>query len=212
LKKHDVGFVIAGSILTILFLTVTNFLTGTEHFWFIYPGFVLLLFPICSLCVLKKQYKLLSIIGSLWILLFLIIINYMNTPDLPWVLYVIAPVLMWPILVMLGKKAKTMSVAISGSIGIILYYVCLNLFLSPQYPWAIFPAFAVIWWPLMLYHFKRKTYYQLSLHGSILVSVFFITVNVISSPNDIWAVYPIFAVLWWPLSMYYFGKSRSFKG
>ncbi|WP_449620960.1 hypothetical protein [Robertmurraya sp. Marseille-Q9965] len=212
MKKYDVGFVIAGSIMTILFLTVTNFLTSTEHLWFIYPGFLLLLFPICSICILKKQYKLLSVIGSLWILIFLIVVNYLNTPELPWVLYVVAPVLMWPILIMLGKKAKTMFVALSGCIGIILYYVCLNLFLSPQYPWAIFPAFVVIWWPLMLYHLTKKTYYQLSVHGSVLISVFFITVNVISTPNNIWAVYPIFTVLWWPLSMYYFGQSRRSKG
>ena len=195
--------------MTILFLIVINFLTSNEHPWFIYPAYVLVLFPIALICVLKKQYKLLSIIGSIWTLSFLIIINHLNTPDNPWVLYTIVPLLMCPVLVLLDQKAKRISIAICGSLAITLYYLLLNVYLSPYYPWAIFPAFIVIWWPLFLYHFKRKSYFQLSLHGSVLISAFFIIVNAISSPNNVWAVYPIFGVLWWPLSMYYFGSEKS---
>jgi hypothetical protein len=32
----------------------------------------------------------------------------------------------------------------------------------------------------------------------------FIAVNFFTTPNRIWAVYPIFALIWWPLSIYYF--------
>lgn len=207
MKKYDVGFVVAGSIMTIIFLVVINFLTSTEQLWFIYPGYILLLLQFCLIFLLKKQIKLTSIIASIGIMLFLIIINWLNTPDVPWVLYPLAPLVIGPVLVWLGEATKTMSVAICGSGSIILYYVLLNLYLSPSYPWAIFPAFVVLWWPLMLYHFKRGSYFQLSVHGSLLLSLFFIVVNVISS-NNIWTVYPIFAVLWWPLSMYYFWERK----
>jgi hypothetical protein len=80
--------------------------------------------------------------------------------------------------------------------------------MSPDYPWAIYPAFAVIWWPLALYYVRKKQYYSFSISASSLMIAFFITVNVVSSPDTIWAIYPIFAVLWWPLSMYYFQVKR----
>lgn len=42
-----------------------------------------------------------------------------------------------------------------GSTSIILYYLILNIFHSPQYPWVmIFPAFAVLWWPLSYILFR----------------------------------------------------------
>lgn len=42
-----------------------------------------------------------------------------------------------------------------------------------------------------------------SLWGSGLIIALFIFVNFYYSPNTIWFVYPTFAVLWWPLAMYY---------
>ena len=96
----------------------------------------------------------------------------------------------------------------NGSTLIILYYVLLNLLLSPGYPWSIYPIFVVLWWPLSLYHVRKRTYFKFSLYASLLLIVFFITVNAVSSPTVIWAVYPIFCVLWWPLSMYYFYYRR----
>lgn len=204
MKKNDVGFIVTGSIMTLLFLIVINFISGSDHLWFIYPAFVLILFPIGLTCILRQRYKLFSIIGSTWIMVFLIIINVWHTPAIPWVLYTVAPLVMWPVLVWLDEKVKLVSVAMFGSITVTLYYLILNVVLSPYYPWFIYPAFLIIWWPLLLYHFKRRSYFSLSIHGSIVISVFFIIVNIVSTPTNIWAIFPIFCILWWPLSMYYF--------
>jgi hypothetical protein len=204
LKKNDVGFIVAGSLMTLLFLIVINVISSSDNLWFIYPAFVLILFPIGLTCILRKRYKLFSLIGSIWILTFLIVINVWHTPTIPWVLYTIAPLVMWPVLVWLDQNVALLSVAVVVSTTVILYYLILNLVLSPYYPWFIFPAFLIVWWPLLLYHFKRKSYYALSIHGSIVISVFFIIVNSFSTPTTIWAIFPIFCVLWWPLSMYYF--------
>lgn len=198
------GFVVAGSLLTIGFLLLVNFLTSSGYFWSIYPSIALLLFPVGLYCITRKKYIFLSMFSSLFICIYLVVENYMYTPEYPWVLYVVLPLVMGPIMVMLGKRIKTMRVAMLGSVCIILYYLILNVFLSPQYPWVIFPAFAVLWWPLTIYHMKRRTYVRFSIYATLLVSVFFISVNVRSSPQEIWAIYPIFAVLWWPLSMYFF--------
>ena len=208
MKKYEMGFVVTGSVMTIVFLVLINFLTSAQYPWFIYPTLAILLFPLGLYCVREKKYTLFSVLGSFLLLLYLIIVNYINTPSYPWFSYAAAPIVMWPALVVLGKRAKSMATALIGSIAFILYYILLNIFLAPQVPWAIFPAFVILWWPLSLYHIKQKSNFGFSITASLFISVFFISVNAIFSPQDIWAVYPIFAVLWWPLSMYYFVHKR----
>ncbi|CAM5195484.1 2TM domain-containing protein OS=Lysinibacillus sphaericus OX=1421 GN=LS41612_00660 PE=4 SV=1 [Lysinibacillus sphaericus] len=39
---------------------------------------------------------------------------------------------------------------------------------------------------------------EFSLWGSGLIAAFFIFINLYYTPNTIWAIYPIFAILWWP--------------
>lgn len=42
-----------------------------------------------------------------------------------------------------------------------------------------------------------------SIWGSCLIIAFFVFINFYYTPNTIWFVYPTFAVLWWPLVMFY---------
>ncbi|MBS4175290.1 permease prefix domain 1-containing protein [Bacillus sp. FJAT-49736] len=42
-----------------------------------------------------------------------------------------------------------------------------------------------------------------SIWGSALIIALVVFVNFYYTPNIIWFVYPTFAVLWWPLSMFY---------
>lgn len=209
MRNYDIGFVVAGSIMTIVFLILVNMIAGPDYPWVIYPAFAIVLWMAGYYFIRKRKHKQISLFYSLIIILFIIITNYLNTPEYPWFLYAIYPILLWPFLVCLGEKAKTMAAALFGSISVIIYYFILNMIFSPQYLWVIYPAFVVLWWPLSLYHAKNKTYFQFSIHASLFISLFFICVNVISSPNTIWAVYPIFCVLWWPLSMYYFVHKRN---
>ncbi|MEN2768017.1 hypothetical protein [Ornithinibacillus xuwenensis] len=204
MRKYEWRFVAAGSVLTILFLIVVNYVTGVEYPWFIYPVLLLLLLPFGIYAIIEKKQILFSLVGSFILLVYLVLENYISTPDYPWVLYTIAPIVLWPILTVLGTRNKNMTVAISMSLIFTLYYVLLNVYLAPAYPWAIFPAFLILWWPLSLYHAKRKAYFAFSVNAALFISLFLISVNVFFSPDAIWAVYPIFAVLWWPLSMYYF--------
>ncbi|MBL3643362.1 hypothetical protein JMN23_13480 [Bacillus sp. RHFB] len=204
MKKYEIGFVVTGSVMTIVFLILINFLTSSQYPWFIYPVLAVLLFSLGLYCVRAKKYTLFSVLGSFLLLLCLIIVNYINTPGYPWFSYTVGPIVMWPALVIQGQRAKTMTTALIGSISFILYYILLNIFLAPQVPWVIFPAFVILWWPLSLYHVQQKSYFGFSISASLFISVFFISVNAIFSPQEVWAVYPIFAVLWWPLSMYYF--------
>lgn len=208
MKKYDIGFVVTGSVMTIVFLILTNIFTSAQYPWFIYPALVIVMFSLGFYCVSAKKYTLFSVLGSFLLLLYLIIVNYINTPDYPWFSYTAAPIVMLPTLVILGKRIKTMTTALIGSISFIIYYMLLNIYLAPQVPWVIFPAFVILWWPLLLYHIQQKSYFGFSISASLFISIFFISVNAIFSPQEVWAVYPIFAVLWWPLSMYYFYRRQ----
>lgn len=208
MKRHESLFLFLGSGLTIAFLIVVNFLTNTSYPWFIYPVFALLLFPIGLYCIFEKKHTLFSVIGSIVILTHLIAANYINTPNYPWFLYAIGPIVLWPVLSFLGNRNKNLFVASVISMLFILYYGTMNIYLSSAYPWSIFPSFAILWWPLSLYHVKRKTYFAFSINATLLISLFFISVNVFFSPGTIWSIYPIFTVLWWPLSMYYYSYKR----
>ncbi|QDP39503.1 hypothetical protein [Radiobacillus deserti] len=206
MKKYDVAFAVAGSLMTIIFILLVNYLTSPNYHWFIYPCFALLFWPVSVYASKQRNHAKLAFLHSLLIIAFLVIQNYLETPKYPWFLYAVFPILWWPILTSLGKRAGHLSVAILGSSSIIIYYVVLNVFLAPGFPWAIFPAFVVLWWPLSIYHARRRTFKKFSIHASILIAVFFVTVNAMTTPNEIWAVYPIFGTLWWPLSMYHFAR------
>ncbi|MEC2076219.1 hypothetical protein [Metabacillus fastidiosus] len=208
MKKNAISFAIAGSIMSMIFFFTVNYLTSHAYLWFIYPTFALMLWPISVYCVKKGKHKLLSVLCSTVIIIYLIAENIINSPNHPWVLYAIYPLLWWPILTILGEKAKTMEAASLGSLSVIAYYLLLNIIFSAEYLWFIYPTFAVLWWPLSVHHMRKNASFEFSVHASILIIIFFIIVNIISSPNTIWAVYPIFCVLWWPLSMYYFVYKR----
>ncbi|WP_040205706.1 hypothetical protein [Neobacillus jeddahensis] len=208
MKKIDPGFAIAGSIMSIIFLMLVNYLTSAHYVWFFYPAFVLLLWPVGVYSAKNGKHKQLALSYSVLLIAFLTVENFLHSSQYPWSMFAIYPIFCWPILAYLEKRALTVTVALIGSSSIILYYVILNLFLSPQYPWAIYPSFVVLWWPLAIYHAKRKTYFAFSVNATVLIAIFFTTVNAVSSPDVVWAVYPIFCVLWWPLSMYYFVYKR----
>lgn len=204
MNKGTLGFSLIGSAMTIVFLGIVNMLTSPDTIWFLIPSFFLLLWPAALIFAFKRRYDLFSLFGSALLIAFLMTINYMYSPETPWFLYAIYPVIWWPIATFAGKRAATFSFAVIASLCTIIYYSVWNILLSPQYPWAIFPAYAILWWPLSLYFAQRKQFFWMSVAASFMTIIFFVTVNVVSSPGIIWAVYPIFGLLWWPLSMYYF--------
>ena len=47
-----------------------------------------------------------------------------------------------------------------------------------------------------------------SVWGSLLISALMIFINLYYSPYTIWFVYPVFAVIWWPLSLFFVWYKR----
>lgn len=207
MQRGYVPFSIIASLFTILFLFVVNWLTTPSEIWAIYPALFLLFWPLNALFKFQDGHKWYSLIASILLILVLLTINLIQTPDYFWILYAWLPLLYWPLIMFAGKRAASPNFAVIASIVFVVYYVGLNLYFEPGFPWLIFPAFVILWWPLSVTFAKRPMLF--SMFGTLLVAIFFWNVNTLTTPDVIWAVYPIFAVLWWPLSIYFFVYKRT---
>ncbi len=201
--RYAVSFAAAGAALTILFLFIVNYVTSPHYPWFIYPAFAALWWPL-SVLLARKYRKAYAFAGSILILIYLITINLVFSPFHLWVLYAAFPVLCWPVILCLGKRAGRLPAAAAISMAAIAYYFLLNTYYSPGFPWFIFPTYAVLWWPISVLYAKKSKLLQLSLGGALITIAFFIVLNMATTPNEMWAVFPVFGIIWWPLTIYCF--------
>jgi hypothetical protein len=132
----------------------------------------------------------------------------MESPFCPWALLTYFPVLMWPVGVLLKRRLGKLNIALIGCLVGIAYYAVMNIYVFKGFPWAVFPAYALLWWPLSIAFAKRGRMLIFSVCGTLLSIALFIAVNLFTTPHHIWAVYPVFAIIWWPLSIYYFVHLR----
>ncbi len=201
-RRYAIGFSITGSLLIILFFVIVNYLTSWSYPWFIYTSFVVLWWPL-SVIFAQRHIKAYSVIGSIVILLFLLAINLQFSPSHLWVIYT-AAVFCWPVIMLLGKKAGRLPAAAAVSFLVIAYYILVNMLYAPAFPWSIFPVYAVVWWPLAVGLAAKKKAMLFSLLGALWSILFFVVLNAVTTPWEIWAVYPVFGILWWPLTVYFF--------
>jgi hypothetical protein len=206
--KRNKVFSIIGSIVLITFFILTNYVTSPSEIWFYYPIFVIIWWPLSVFFSGPSTIKVYSVLGALIIISFLTLENMIKSPYCPWALLTYFPVLMWPVGVLLGRRLGKLSIALLGCFFGIIYYTVLNIYVFEGFPWAIFPAYALLWWPLAIAFAKRGRHLVFSVSGALLSAALFIAVNIITTPHNIWAVYPIFALIWWPLSIYYFVYSN----
>lgn len=198
---RPVGFALIGSAMTAVFLAAVNMQVTPWHPWFLYAIYPLAWWPVSIYLSTHRKFKVLSLVGCVVTVLYFAALNILFSPAHPWCLYACWPFLVWPVATYLGKKAGTLTfAAICGALTI-AYYTALNVFVSPGFPWAICPAFAVLWWPMSMYFAKKRQWVGYSLAGSALTAAFLFALNLAASPSYLWAFYPTFAILWWPLSM-----------
>lgn len=204
MNKSKIIFSLFGSILVIIFLVTINQLVTPSNPWSIYPSIAFVFWPVLIYHFATKKYKMLSVVCALLLMFFMIVINYLTSWHHPWYLYVIYPILWWPILMFAGKWKKKMSFACLSSLSLIAYYVVLNVLVSPIFPWSIFTTFVFLWWPIIHYGVQYKRYMSLAVIGTFWMTSFFSVVNYVTTPGVVWAVYPIFVSLWWPISVFCF--------
>ena len=197
-------FSVIGFLLLSASAAVVNYSTTPGELWFYYVIFAASFWPLGVFLGKPKTQKAFSVFGALYIFAFCAADNLLHVPGTLWVLFTVYPLILWPVCVFLGEKVcKTSYATVLAGAGI-LYYIALNLFLFPGFPWALCTAYALLWWPLGVAFAGRGQSLLFAVCGAVLSSAFFIWLNLAASPHVIWAVYPIFALVWWPLSIYYF--------
>ncbi len=189
-------------------LAINLLLTPTQ-FWAHHAIFAVLWWPMSLYFGGRGDYKKFSVAGALLTVAYLIVCNLLSTPY-PWALYACFPVVMWPLAMHLGKRIGALVFSVAGSALTLAWYGALNLALEPGSPWIIFIAFALLWWPLSVFFRGRRTPHIYAVVMSAISIMFFAAVNIIYSPGAVWAFYPAFALLWWPLTLL-FAQRRAWR-
>ncbi len=110
------------------------------------------------------------------------------------------------------SKNVSLSLAFSiwGGLLIAALVIFINLYYSPRAIWFVYPVFAVAWWPMTMYfHWQHKktgesTAFPYSVAGFILTTALFLFINFYYTPRIIWFVYPVFALIWWPVAVFFY--------
>lgn len=207
MDKTTTHFIFAGAVLTVTFLVCVNVTTGADHFWSFYPSAFLLLGGV-SVFWRRLGTKVVALLLSAVFLALCLLYNFVETPDYFWVPYALAPAVLWPLAAFLGERSLTRAFAICASSAIAGYYVALNVFYEPRFPWSIFIVFSLCWWPLSLFLAKKPRFFATV--GALLITIFFIVLNGVTTPAIFWAIHPIFAAACWPLSLYLWRKPLAF--
>lgn len=200
-RSNPFGFALAGSIITALFLGTVNILHTPDHLWSVYALYPLAWWPISISINKRRKLKSLSLVVSIITICYLVATNLLFSPMHPWFLYACYPIIWWPIVMFLNRRAGTIQFANICTFITIAYYTALNILVSPGFPWVICIAFVLLWWPISMHFAKVKKWVVYSLVGGMLVTAFMVILNHVSSPNVTWAIYPIFVVTWWPMTM-----------
>ncbi len=202
-------FSLISSIILSAFSILVNVIFTPSVLWCHYPVFALIWWPLSAYFRGFERMRFFSVLGALIIIGFLTFDNFTKTPNCPWVLFTLYPILMWPAAMFLKKRLGKLNITLIASTIGIVYYILLNLFVFKGFPWAIYPIFAILWWPLAIVFGKPGKALSFSMAGGTLTTALFVITNWITSPHTIWAIYPIFAIAWWPLAVYFFVYRRS---
>jgi hypothetical protein len=103
-----------------------------------------------------------SVWGAILIAALVLFINFYYSPSVIWFVYPVFAVIWWPMsmffswLRVRNDKPIGLLYSVCGFILIIGLLSFINFYYSPSVIWVVYPAFAVIWWPLaMLFHTLR---------------------------------------------------------
>lgn len=115
------------------------------------------------------------------------------------------------------KAGLSLAFSIWGAVLITAFFLFLNFYNTPGIIWFVYPVFAVIWWPMSLFFHWFKLKYgrpvglAFSICSFILITALFLFINFYYTPAIIWFVYPVFAAVWWPMTMFFFRLRQNRK-
>ena len=113
---------------------------------------------------------------------------------------------------LIQTKNLGLSLAFSvwGGILITALFIFINFYYTPEHIWFVYPVFAVIWWPMSILFYRlskikgRSMAFPYSVAGFVLILSLILFINFYYTPSTVWFVYPAFAAVWWPISLFFF--------
>ncbi len=117
------------------------------------------------------------------------------------------------------KLGLSLAFSVWGSALITALMLFINFYYTPSTIWFVYPVFAIVWWPMALFFqwYRNKKDVHIGLAFSVcsflLITALMLFINFYYTPDIIWFVYPVFAVLWWPLAMFFHSlRQKNRKG
>ena len=134
---------------------------------------------------------------------YLVLAHRVLTPDAhAWYWYAFFPLAWWVFaLAAKGRALSPRGLALSMA-TMLAYYGALNLLLSPAVPWVLFLTLPAVGAVIGSACGKARAYLPLSVWMTLAGIAYFAAINLVFTPHALWAVYPAFVLLWWPLSMW----------
>ena len=211
MKNKSLVFSVIGSTMLIVLAFIINYTTSMNHPWFIYPAFAVLWWPLGVFFGQNKKYRAFSVVGGLLIAVFAYIVNMVTSPGFPWFIFPVFAVLWWPMTMLINPSKRPKMYSVLASICIIAFFWLTNYITTPNTIWFIYPAFAVLWWPISMIICSAKEYKLYSVVSTIYITTFLALVNYVASPQYVWFYYPLYGLLWWPMSMFLAKKPKIYS-
>jgi hypothetical protein len=211
-KNAPRTYSVAMTSVTVAFLALINLMNSPEYLWFPYTVFYILWWPAIAFAGQKAKSFGFAFLSAIVIIAYHVALHRILTPDIhPWYVYIILPAIWWPVCRAFRNNLTKVWFLLLSLAVFVIYYVIVNLVLTPEYFWSIFLIYPVIWAVMGIYFGVKRRPFAFSLVMSAITIVFFSIVNYMTSPQHIWAVYPAFAVLWWPLGLYFYRVRKEKK-
>lgn len=197
------AYSLTASVLTIAFLAAVNVITSPGFPWSVFPSFAVLWWPLSMSFKGRRSPFGFSIAGALLAAATLVTINFVTSPSFLWSVFAVLGLLWWPAGVLAAKRRSPLGFSVFGALLVIGTLAAVNLITSPSFLWSVFVSLGVLWWPAAVYFTNRKSPFGLSLVGSLLAAALLVSINFMTSPGFPWFVFGVFALVWWPLSVYF---------
>lgn len=108
-----------------------------------------------------------------------------------------------------NRAGLSLAFSVWGALLIIALVSFVNFYCTPHVIWFVYPLFAVVWWPMAFFfhwmHMKngKPTGLAFSVMSFCLIVGLLLFINLYYTPRVIWVVYPAFAVIWWPMALFF---------
>lgn len=192
------------SLLSIGYFVVLNLTTVPETLWFLYLVYPLLLWPAVMYAGRHAARLPFALICSIVGIASYLTMNLLISPGHPWILYLLLPFVWWPVTIAFKKIAGNILYLFISVTIFMAYYGILNIFVSPGHAWSLYLLYPYAWVAIGVYFGRRKMALGLAIAATVITGLFCSVLNILLTPRTIWAVFPIFAILWWPISVYFF--------